>query len=484
MSPTGSIWQTVSVSRRAKVLEARWQSLCITYLPRAPKDSIWRYARVRSRLQPSAGWKLHISATILNAPQVLKRIAPFLTTHGVLFKAPRSLTEVRELNAGLNYHYSQIGKIITVYPKNDKQVVFLAQRLHTLTKRFWGPNIPFDLKYAGNVYYRYGAFQHVELPRNGRQIPAVYAPDGDLVPDIREQPKPDWTSDPFETYRPTSKSSRPAGIFPFHVIKVLVQRGKGGVYIGVDFSSGAARLCLLKQGRKHGELSWDGRDGAWRVRHEHRVLSQLSSSGVPVPHVHSSFELEGNYYLVMEYLNGQTLHDKLLSRSRRLTVAQVLQCGLQLAEFFAKIHKAGWAWRDCKPKNIIVTSDGRLVPIDFEGAAPIRRPDLLRWGTPGFMARESRSLNRAYGIADDVYALGSMLFLLLTGRIYDPDQPLGILKLRRNVPAELIRLVDSLLLTKGDSQPAIETAHAKLTSIFLRLKRGMNPAAGKRVRLL
>lgn len=466
MVANDSTWQTVSFHRRAHVLEARWQKLCALYLPRAPKVSIWRYYHPKRQRRRPAGWKLHISATILNAPVVLKRIAPFLTARGVPFKAPRSLFEVGKLNSGLNYNYSQIGKIFTVYPRSDREAVWLAQRLHKLTRNLPGPAVPFDLGFAdrSNVYYRFGAFEHIELNRDGQQVLAIYAPDGNLIPDIREQPKPDWVTDPFEVHKPRSRSASPAPTSSIRVMRVLAQRGKGGVYEAIDFDPNNPRLCLLKEGRKNGELTWDGRDGAWRIRNEKRVLTRLSASGVPVPRVLSSFEIAGNYYLVMEYLDGETLHDILLRRRRRLSVKQVLDCGIQLATFISQMHKAGWAWRDCKPKNMIVTRAGRLVPIDFEGAAPVDRPDPWRWGTPGFTPPQSRG-QVGSGVTDDLYALGSILFLLLTGRVFDPTAPAAIQKLRRNVPPNLCQLVESLLAMETGKTSAAEAVRARLISI-------------------
>jgi class IV lanthipeptide synthase len=482
MNPSESIRRNISFRRRAKILEARWQRLCELYLPRAPQDVIWRYSRRSQRQQPSSGWKLHVSATILSAPAVLKRIAPFLIAQGTSFKAPRSLIEVGKLNAGLDYRYSQIGKIITVYPRTDDEAVFLAQQLHKLTTHLDGPTVPFDLRFseASNVFYRFGAFESLELARNGRQVPAVYAPGGNLVPDVREEPKPDWVSDPFVAHKPKSKTSIPATFSSIRVIRVLAQRGKGGVYVAVDLRSGNLRLCLLKEGRKHGEVSWDGRDGAWRTRNEELVLARLAACGVPVPEVHSSFEIDGNYYLVMEYLTGTTLHELLLSRHRRLSIQQVLDFGVQLGEFISRMHLAGWTWRDCKPKNIIVTTAGRLIPIDFEGAAPISHPDPLRWGTPGFIVPKSRGHQVQNGVADDLFALGSILFLLLTGRLYDSADPLTIKKLRKNVPSNLCQLVESLLAPDAHGRPTAQTTCAVLNSIFRSSKRQrMIRAAGK-----
>lgn len=470
-----SSWQTVSFHRRARLLEARWQKLCALYLPHAPQESIWRYPHPKRQRRPRAGWKLHISATILNAPVVLKRIAPLLTARSVWFKAPRSLIEVGKLNSGLNYNYSQIGKIFTVYPRSDDEAVWLAQRLHKLTRQLPAPSVPFDLSISetSNVYYRFGAFEHIELTRNGRQVLAVYTPDGNLIPDVREQPKPDWVSDPFEAHKPRSRSAKQEATSSIRVMSVLAQRGKGGVYQAIDFGPDNPRLCLLKEGRKNGELTWDGRDGAWRIRNEKRVLARLKACGVPVPQVHSSFEIAGNYYLVMEYLDGETLHDSLIRRRRRLTIAQVLDYGVQLATFISQMHKAGWSWRDCKPKNIIVTRAGRLVPIDFEGAVPIDRPDPWRWGTPGFTPLQPRG-KVGNGISDDLYALGSILFLLLTGRVFDPAAPVTIQKLRRNVPPDLCRLVESLLSLKAAQTTAAGSVRARLISICLNSKRQMS----------
>ncbi len=479
MNADVSLGPTVTIDRRIRILEARWQKLCDKYLPRAPEDSIWRYSAVNKRRIRSAGWKLHVSATILNAPSVLKRIAPVLAARGASFKAPRSLLEIGKLNSGLNYRYSQIGKVVTVYPCDDDEAVWLAQRLHELTKRLAGPAVPFDLKFGdhGNVYYRYGAFEKLRLPRKGRAFAAVYAPGGELVPDIREQPKPDWVADPFETHKPKSTTSDGKSQSRIRVLKVLVQRGKGGVYIALDSSSGNPRLCLLKEGRRNGELTWDGRDGAWRVSYETQVLSHLSACGVPLPQVLSSFEVGRNFYLLMEFLEGQTLHEKLISRSRRLTVPQVLTYGIQIAQFIEHMHKAGWVWRDCKPKNLIVTHDDRLVPIDFEGATPVGQPDPLNWGTPGFTPPEVVRGRGGNGVANDLYALGSMLFLLLTGKIHDPERPVPIKKFRRNVPAQFCELVESLLADEAERRPTATVACTMLTSISRNLGRSRRKAA-------
>ena len=473
MPDSQSLWEDVRLNARARRLEARWLKLCTAYLPRAPSDSFWRFNSVTRASSPKSGWKLHVSATILTAPIVLDRVGPFLKEQRVPFKAPRSLTHVGRLNAGLQKAYSQIGKVITVYPRNDAQAVFLAQHLDLLTRGLAAPKVPFDLRFSdsGNVYYRFGSFIDVQLDGQGATTRGVYTANGALVPDDRQEPKPEWVSDPLAAHRPQVR--RAAGpINPsIRVIKALTQRGKGGVYEAIDLRGSFPKLCLLKEGRRHGEVTWDGRDGAWRTRHEERVLKCLRRCGVSVPRVDSSFMLGGNYYLVMEYLAGESLHDQLARCRRRFTLPRVLDYGIQLAGFLAQMHRAGWVWRDCKPMNLIVTPGGRLAPIDFEGAAPVKRPDVVRWGTAEFAPPEWRRKESLSSVSDDLYGLGSILYLLITGHLYEPDEPIPIKRLRRSVPLDLQALVTCLLDAEPARRPSADTVTTQLNSILRMLKR-------------
>lgn len=443
-------------------IEGEWSRLCARYLPMAPPGSVWRYHRAPDPHQPEQGWKLHISATVLNANMVLERVAPFLSGRGVQFKAPATLTELMRINSGLHHGYSQVGKFITVYPAETDEAVSLARRLHALTYGMSAPVVPFDLRFreGSNVYYRYGAFKYmeVELP-DGRRAPAIRDPEGDLVTDLRESPdgRPAWVRDLF----PGRQRRCVTGLMEsplrttFRVFRALTQRGKGGVYQALDLSARPPRFCVLKEGRQHGELSWDGRDGRWRVRHEERALRRLRASGIEVPRVYSSFESGGNYYLVTEFIEGESLQARLLRMRKRLSISRVIRYGVELSAIVSRLHAAGWLWRDCKPPNIIVTKEGVLRPLDFEGACPVDRPDPAPWGTPAFAPPERHD---GSGIrpsaADDLYALGAVLYFLLTGRPPGVPHRIPVAKLRRNVPAPVISIVNELLDPSPRRRPA------------------------------
>src|SRR5918911_2169909 len=132
---------------QSAALSRCWQQLCSQYLPLTADSLIWRFSRAAAPDEPEQGWKLHISATILTACTVLEKVAPLLHRRGVQFKAPISLEEINKINSGLFYRYSQVGKLITVYPKSPEDAVILARQLHELTSHLSSPDVPFDQKF-------------------------------------------------------------------------------------------------------------------------------------------------------------------------------------------------------------------------------------------------------------------------------------------------------------------------------------------------
>lgn len=448
-----------------------WQELCERYLPVRLKDSQWRYSRIPQPDDPEQGWKLHIPATVLNAHSVLEKVAPLLIAEGVQFKAPSSLGELANINTGLHHGYSQIGKFITVYPVTNSEAVSLATQLHELTQNFPAPVIPFDKRYkpGSNVYYRYGAFKSLKLvTSDGKLVQALRQPDGKLVPDLRdsEQAKPDWVDDLFPQQSPSSLPTQTHNplITSYKTFRALSQRGKGGVFQAIDLSAKPPRFCLLKEGRRHGELSWDGRDGYWRVKQEERVLVQLFKLGVAVPEVYASFELDGNRYLVTEFIAGESLQSLLDKQQKRLSISRALGYGIEIAKLLDSIHSVGWVWRDCKPANLILTKSGRWRPVDFEGACSVNQPDEFWWRTPAYTAPADRAASKTRSsVFDDLYALGVILYQMLTGRLPEVQALVPVEKLRRGVPAEVRQVVMELLSVEA-------TQHNSGKAIARRLK--------------
>lgn len=451
-------------------LKKEWVSLSNDFLPVTGKaDSIWKFSREATTADPVQGWKLHISATVLTAGQVLAVVGPLLKSRGVLFKGPASLDHLSKLNSGLYYGYTQVGKCLTVYPRSEREAIAIAKKTVALTRDLPAPAVPFDLKFGGCVYYRYGAFRrhHQTQVSAGDALP-ILTPEGLAVPDDRKSPtaKPEWIEDPFLQHAETIAKTKAPAPSAFRVVRALGQRGKGGVYLGLDFSLPSPRRCILKEGRRAGESSWDGWDGYSRVQHEERVLTALAQKGVDVPRVYSCFEVEHNLYVALEYIEGKSLQDLLANLEKRMPVSRVVQFGRQISELLDRLHSAGWVWRDCKPSNLIVTKTRKLRAIDFEGAWPIDQPDPPLWASQTFAAPEVKAGNCIPKPAQDLYSLGVVLYYLLWGTF--PSAQDGPPPKRRKVTSpELLAIIADLLNSDPNKRPSAAAVTDRLARIKL-----------------
>ena len=399
----------------ARKAEREWQRLCDAYLPIRVKGSIWRYSRKRSRHNLSQGWKLHISGTILSACSILRSIGPYLKRHDIWFKAPKSLSELHKLNCGIFYGFSQVGKFVTVYPKSAEAAVAIGSTLHIMTVKFAAPMVPYDnaLRKRSCVYYRYGSFSLALTTKFRKQrVLAIARPDGKLVPDPREPGTavPPWLTDPFQKVR-SQAAYEPATPLEtdYTGYEALTQRGRGGIYRARAVSSVPAKLCVIKEGRRHGETDWLGRDGFFRIKREAQVLRSIARAGMP--RVVRTFRANGCYYLVMERISGKSLQQVLASR-QRISTRRMLHYCAQMARIVAEIHAAGWAWRDCKPDNFLIDKTHKLWALDFEGACRLTKGD-PPWGvTPGYAPRK-HPWDSDSPETMDLYALGTSIMQLI-----------------------------------------------------------------------
>jgi WD40 repeat protein/serine/threonine protein kinase len=152
---------------------------------------------------------------------------------------------------------------------------------------------------------------------------------------------------------------------------------------------------------------------------------------------------EPSPHLVMEYIEGQTLQQK-LTRTGQLQVKEILRIGIQIAEGLAAAHRHGLIHRDIKPSNILLENGVERVKIsDFGLARAVDDASLtqsgLIAGTPLFMSPEQAE-NRHLDQRSDLFSLGSVLYTLSTGHPpFRADTSLGVLRRVCDDPPRPIR---------------------------------------------
>lgn len=384
-------------------------------------DAKWVQAVHAQAETPLQGWKLHVSATVLSAEDVLRRALPVLLAEPGRFKVaptPQALHSLNEGRAGL----SQIGKFLTVYPNDDAQAVRLAAALDAATRGLPGPRIPSDRPLASGslVHYRYGGFGGLRLRTPlGENLPAVRTPEGAIIPDARgtAYDPPSWAVDPFLAAGLSAELPLPSPLIGGRYLRTttLHQSPRGVVYLAVD--TVAAQPCVVKMARRDAAVGRDGQNGQDRLRHEAAVLAALA----PDPRFPAPLTLESqdsDLYLAMEDVEGETLEVVVGRRAKQgvfLRGEQIRAWGQELAEMLHAVHAHGYVYRDLKSPNVVVALDGSLRLLDFELAHALSASEAVGGrGTRGYLSPQ-QAREEAPHPADDVYSLGAVLFFMATG---------------------------------------------------------------------
>ena len=189
---------------------------------------------------------------------------------------------------------------------------------------------------------------------------------------------------------------------------------------------------------------------------------------------------DGRLFVAMAFLEGETLAAK-ISRGPLKTEVAVDLAG-QVASGLARAHEHGLVHRNLKPSNVLVTPDGQARIVDFGTASLDDRTRVTGEETPGgFLAYRAPEQVRGEpaDLRADIWALGAILYEMLTGRPAFPDGPMNTLDpappsaLREGVPPEIDRIVArALARRRGERYPRAEDMRADLRS----LRKGTSPS--------
>ena len=440
------------------------------------------------------GWKLHVSATLGSADDVLRRVVPALAAERCSFKVAATRQALSALNDARAPRGSS-GKFVTVYPRDDAQLRRVAEVLHQATEGCAGPRILSDRPYRPGslVHLRFGVFSgHPLIDVDGGFHNALRDPDGNLVEDRREPTfaPPPWVDPPLPPaeWTPELRPASAAAVLladRFVVRQAIRHANKGGVFRARDTRTGAD--VVIKQARAHVGGRPGGPDVQGMLRNEAgalRLLEPLRRS----PRCIDLFEQEGDLFLAEELLAATSLREWMTRRSAgdpgAVPAAELTRLALDVAGLVAHVHALGVAIRDLTPNNLLVDERLGVWLIDLELAvhAETSAADVtLTGGTPGYAAPEQLA-GAAPDVSADLWSLGAVLCFLFAGQdpyvdpasitSSSPERRLdGWLRARHRrplMPADVQQVVRSLMrddpAARIEAQAALEALRAADTS--------------------
>jgi serine/threonine protein kinase len=254
---------------------------------------------------------------------------------------------------------------------------------------------------------------------------------------------------------------------PGHVLRarytinsLLGQGGMGAVY-KIQDEQFNGRMLALKELVPNQLSTQKLSHAVAQFQTEAQLLASLTHPHLP--RIYDSFTEDERWYLVMDYIEGQTLEQYVSTMpAGRLSLDATLAIGIQLASVLNYLHTRPTpiVFRDLKPLNVMITPDNDVFLIDF-GIARIFKPsqaqDTDTYATLGYAAPEQYSMHQTTP-RTDIYSLGVLLHRMLSG--YEPKQsiiPYALEPLQEylpQIPPDLSQLVARMTALAPEERPA------------------------------
>ncbi len=198
----------------------------------------------------------------------------------------------------------------------------------------------------------------------------------------------------------------------YEIIKSIGEGGMANVYLARDVI--LDRRVAIKILR--GDLA---NDEKFIRRFQREALAASSLSHPNIVEMYDVGEDNGNYYIVMEYVEGKTLKQYMKKRTNgRLTISEAVDIMLQLTDGIAHAHDSYIIHRDLKPQNIMIQDDGQIKITDFGIAMALNSTQLTQtnsvMGSVHYLPPEQAS-GKGSTIKCDIYSMGILFYELLTG---------------------------------------------------------------------
>jgi serine/threonine-protein kinase len=246
----------------------------------------------------------------------------------------------------------------------------------------------------------------------------------------------------------------------WRIVRELAHGGTSTVYEAIHRNGRRVAVKVLRP-----TLAADQR-GRIRFLRESALANRVNHPGV-ISVIDEDVTPDGLVFLVMELLSGETLEQRWILNGKRLPFGEAITIAADILEPLAAVHRVGIVHRDLKPSNVFLSTHGlklldfgvaRLREMNADEGAITRSGSML--GTPAFMAPEqARGHWHDIDARTDIWAVGAILFALLSGRyVHEGRTPNELLiasatqtaeslaRLVPDAPPSLVALVDRALL--------------------------------------
>jgi non-specific serine/threonine protein kinase len=248
-------------------------------------------------------------------------------------------------------------------------------------------------------------------------------------------------------------------ILHYKIVEQVGQGGMGIVYKAEDTK--LERTVSIKFLPHHISASFKDRE---RFKNEAKAAAALNHPNIA--HIYAIEETDDDIFIVMEYIDGVELKNKI--NSGTIPTDEAIGISIQIAKGLEAAHNKGIVHRDIKSSNIMITDDGKVKIMDF-GLAKIKGGTNVTKigttvGTAAYMSPEQAKGDEVDHLSD-IWSFGVVLYEMLTGQMpfkgeYDQaiiysnlnEEPNSLMNIHNDIPARFENLVNKLLMKKREKR--------------------------------
>ena len=338
------------------------------------EDDVYIFFSKKDADLPMQGWKIHVSTCLEDMDAVIDNTVKYIIDQNVSFKIIKC-RELYTLFSQKMFPRENYGKLITIYPKNQKEFKKLIKQLYKILRIYKGPRILSDRRYkydCTTLYYRYGGIKPIcKLDSLGRLHTYICDDKKREIEDIRYPfyNLPEFVKDPFSK----EKIKKSKLLKEYKVIEAIEFKNSGGIYRAEKDSI----PYIIKEARPYTVLVTSQIDAVKLRQKEVEVLDLLKKEKC-IPRLKDAFWDTEHFFLIEEYCEGETLNNYIMFNNSYLRkqgidkieayIKSIIKIFGQLADFLARLEEDDIEVNDLTADNILICTNNVIKFIDLEGA--------------------------------------------------------------------------------------------------------------------